>query len=156
MQLTSAESTQLPKTIMQRTGPGKQNQVVFLLFCPVPKRQQVTVALCSPKNSEGSKSKSVKLQGQCNGFGCCVQYSIGNYWNVSGNSLKGRHVGSFQCVQDTCRTEKRGERQELVQMIADSTFRLSFLSVQAVVDGGRAHNMESPCRQWEEISSPKD
>lgn len=101
MRLTSAESTQLPKTIMQRTGPGKQNQVVFLLFCPVPKRQQVTVALWSPQSSEGSKSKSVKLQGQCNGFGCCVHYSIGNNWNVSGNSLKGWHIRSFQCVQDT-------------------------------------------------------
>ena len=75
------------------------------------------MALCSPKSSEGSKSKSVKLQGQCDGFGCCVQYSIGNHWNVSGNSLKGRHVGSFQCVQDTCREQKkRGQWQELVQM----------------------------------------
>lgn len=156
MQLTSAESTQLPKTIKQRTGPGKQTQVVFLLFCPVPKRQQVTVALCSPKSSEGSKSKSVKLQGQCNGFGCCVQYSIGNYWNVSGNSLKGWHVGSFQCVQNTCRTQKRRERQELVHVIADGMSGLAFLPVQVVVDGGRAQNMQSTCRQWEETSSPKD
>lgn len=123
MRLTSAESTQLPKTITQRTGPGKQNQIVFLLFCPVPKRQQVTVALCSPKSSEGSKSKTVKLQGQCNGFGCCVQYSIGNNWNVSGNSLKGRHVGSFQCVQDTCRNKKKGREARVSS--DDSTWHIS-------------------------------
>lgn len=106
-----------PKLQPKRPDPGKQNQVFFLLFCLVPKRQQVITALCSPKSSEGSKSKSVELQGQCNGFDCCVQHSIGNNWNVSGNSLKGWHVGSFQCVQDTCREQKqRGERQELVQM----------------------------------------
>jgi len=63
----------------------------------------------APKVVKEASPKSVKLQGQCNGFGCCVQYSTGNNWNVSGNSLKGRHVGSFQCVQDTCRGQKKGE-----------------------------------------------
>lgn len=37
-------------------------------------------------------------------------------------------------------TKKRGERQELVQMIAHGTFLYAFFSVQVAVDGGRAQN----------------
>lgn len=50
---------------------------------------------------------------------------------------------------------KKG-RVARVSSDADGTFLLVFLSGQVVVDGGRAQDIRSTCRQREETSSPKD
>lgn len=69
---------------------------------------------------------------------------------------KGGMLGPSNVSRIPAGTKKRGERQELVQMIAHGTFLHAFFSGQVAVDDGRAQNRWSTCRQWEETSSPED
>lgn len=58
-----------PKRQVQE-GKTKLSLIPAVLF--LSQEEAGYYSLCSPESSEGSKSKTVQLQGHCIGFGCCV------------------------------------------------------------------------------------